>query len=91
MGIVAMIIVGLVAGLLAEDWDRLAEWAWAPLVLLALTASSQLASALVNWGTTLLTSPHPLPPCPAHVRPRAAPARTPSTSADPPESPLPPR
>ena len=61
LGAIMLLTLLLAAGLLAGDWEGVAEWAWVPLGLLTLVASSQLASALVNWVTTLLTSPHPLP------------------------------
>jgi cellobiose phosphorylase len=61
LGAIMLLTLLLAAGPLAEDWESVAQWAWAPLGLLTLVASGQLASALVNWFTTLLTSPHPLP------------------------------
>lgn len=61
LGAIMLLTLLLAAGLLAEARDHLADWKLIPLGLLALTAASQLASALVNWLTTLLTSPHPLP------------------------------
>ncbi|MFA5083093.1 MAG: hypothetical protein WC474_11150, partial [Hydrogenophilaceae bacterium] len=62
LGAIALITVLLSAGLLAQAGsDGLADWALAPLALLMLLATSQLAVALVNWLATLLASPHPLP------------------------------
>ena len=61
LGAIILFALLLAAGLMAEVRDGLADWAWAPLGLLTLAASSQLASALVSWVTTLLTTPHPLP------------------------------
>jgi cyclic beta-1,2-glucan synthetase len=62
LGAIALISAALSAGLLAEARaDGAADWTLVPLGLLALLATSQIAVALVNWLTTLLTSPHPLP------------------------------
>ncbi|ANX04201.1 cyclic beta 1-2 glucan synthetase [Immundisolibacter cernigliae] len=40
---------------------ELPRWAWAPIGMLALLAASQLAGALVNWFSSLLVTPQPLP------------------------------
>jgi cellobiose phosphorylase len=62
LGAITVITVLLTGGLLAEARsDGLPDWALAPLGMLALLATSGLALALVNWLTTLLMSPHPLP------------------------------
>jgi hypothetical protein len=62
LGAITVITVLLTGGLLAEARsDGLPDWALAPLGVLALLATSGLAVALVNWLTTLLMSPHPLP------------------------------
>ncbi len=62
LGTITLITVLLAGGLLAEARaDGAADWALAPLGILALLATSQLAVALVNWLATLLASPHPLP------------------------------
>ncbi|MDP1904503.1 MAG: glucoamylase family protein [Pseudomonadota bacterium] len=62
LGAITLFTVLLAAGFLAEARDAgIADWVWLPLGLLALVASGQLASALVNWLTTLLASPHSLP------------------------------
>ncbi|MDP2834608.1 MAG: glucoamylase family protein, partial [Pseudomonadota bacterium] len=61
LGAVTLLTLLLAAGFLAEARGSLAVWALAPLGLLALLASGQLAVALVNWLFTLLASPHPLP------------------------------
>ena len=59
--------VALIAGLLTGSLltralaSGMAYWALAPLGLLALLATSQLAVALVNWLATLLVAPRPLP------------------------------
>ncbi len=59
LGAITLITALLSAGLLTRAGsDDLPHWLLAPLVLLA---TSQLAVALVNWLTTLLTSPSPLP------------------------------
>ncbi len=62
LGAITLTTVLLAAGLLAEARaDGLPDWALAPLGILALVATGQLAVALVNWLATLLASPHPLP------------------------------
>ncbi|MBI4756557.1 MAG: cyclic beta 1-2 glucan synthetase [Betaproteobacteria bacterium] len=62
LGSITLITVLLAAGLLAEARaDGAPDWALAPLGILALLATGQLAVALVNWLATLLASPHPLP------------------------------
>ena len=62
LGTITLITVLLATGLLAEARaDGAADWALAPLGVLALLATSQLAVALVNWLATLLAPPHPLP------------------------------
>jgi len=61
LGAILLLTLLLAAGLLAEARTRVADWAVLPLGLLALAVGSQLASDVVNWLTTLLTSPHPLP------------------------------
>ncbi|OGT88752.1 MAG: cyclic beta 1-2 glucan synthetase [Gammaproteobacteria bacterium RIFOXYD12_FULL_61_37] len=62
LGAIALITLLLTGGLLAAARSDLESvWLLAPLGLLALLATGQLATALVNWLSTLLTSPHPLP------------------------------
>ena len=61
LGAIQLLTLLLAAGLLAEARGRVADWVLLALGLLALAAGSQLASEVVNWLTTLLTSPHPLP------------------------------
>ncbi|MFC7095227.1 GH36-type glycosyl hydrolase domain-containing protein [Jeongeupia naejangsanensis] len=62
LGAIQLFTIGLTGLLLAQfDDAMLPDWAWAPIGLLLLLATSQLAVALVNWLTTLLVSPHPLP------------------------------
>jgi cyclic beta-1,2-glucan synthetase len=62
LGSITLITVLLAGGLLAAARaDGAANWALAPLGILALLATGQLAVALVNWLVTLLASPHPLP------------------------------
>jgi len=62
LGAITLITVLLAGGLLAlARADVAADWALAPLGILALLATSQLAVAMVNWLATLVTSPHPLP------------------------------
>ena len=61
LGAILLLTLLLAAGLLAEARGRVAVWALLPLGLFAVAAGSQLACALVNWLTTLLLSPHPLP------------------------------
>ncbi len=62
LGAITLLTTLLAAAFLAEvrgaGW---AHWTLLPLGLLALVASGQLASALVNWLATLLASPHALP------------------------------
>ncbi len=54
----AMVAIGL---LNAAAKEGLPDWAWLPMAVLVLLASSQLAVALVNWLATLLSAPHLLP------------------------------
>ena len=62
LGSIALITGLFSAGLmLLLPAAELAVWAWLPVSLLVLLASSQLALALVNWLTTLLVAAHPLP------------------------------
>ncbi len=62
LGTITLLTVLLAAGLLAQaSVDGVAGWAKVPLGLLALLAAGQLAVALMNWLTPMLTSPHPLP------------------------------
>jgi cellobiose phosphorylase len=62
LGAIALITAFVSASLLIEaQADGVTDWALAPLGILALLAASQLAVALVNWLTTLLATPHPLP------------------------------
>ncbi len=62
LGAIALITAFVSASLLMEaQADGLADWALAPLGVLALLAASQLAVALVNCLATLLATPHPLP------------------------------
>jgi cyclic beta-1,2-glucan synthetase len=62
LGTIMLIMVLLATGLLMHARaDDVADWALAPLGMLALLGTGQLAVALVNWLATLLASPHPLP------------------------------
>jgi cellobiose phosphorylase len=62
LGAITLLTLLLSAGLLAQAWlDGIADWALLLTGLLALLATGQLASALVNWLATLLASPRPLP------------------------------
>jgi cyclic beta-1,2-glucan synthetase len=59
--------IGLITAILTGGFLALApvfampQWAWLPITLLAVLASSQLAVALVNWLATLLVTTKPLP------------------------------
>ena len=62
LGTIALTTLFVAAGLLAQARiDALPDWALAPLAILVLVATGQLAVALVNWLATLLAPPHPLP------------------------------
>jgi cellobiose phosphorylase len=62
LGAITLLMLLLSWGLLAlVRAEGYADWVLAPLGILALLASGQLAVALVNWLATLLASPHPLP------------------------------
>ncbi|MBU0499485.1 MAG: cyclic beta 1-2 glucan synthetase [Gammaproteobacteria bacterium] len=62
LGAITLLTLLLTSGLLAAVRAELAaDWMLAPLGLLLLLATGQLASALVNWLATLLAAPHPLP------------------------------
>jgi hypothetical protein len=53
MGTITLLTVLLAAGLLAvAQADGAADWVLAPLGILALVATGQLAVALVNWLTS---------------------------------------
>lgn len=54
----ALIAAVLLMGIPMAEMPR---WAWAPIGMLALLAASQLAGALVNWFSSLLVTPQPLP------------------------------
>ncbi len=54
----ALITAVLLTGIPSAEMPR---WAWAPIGMLALLAASRLAGALVNWLSSLLVTPHPLP------------------------------
>jgi cellobiose phosphorylase len=62
LGTITPITLLLTAGLLTWAWaEGAAVWSLLPLGILALSATSQLAMALVNGLTTLLVSPRALP------------------------------
>ncbi|MEO8754591.1 MAG: cyclic beta 1-2 glucan synthetase, partial [Casimicrobiaceae bacterium] len=62
LGAIAGITLALTAGLLAQaHGDGLADAMLAPLGVLVLLGASQLAVGMVNWLSTLLVTPHPLP------------------------------
>ncbi|MCU0835486.1 MAG: cyclic beta 1-2 glucan synthetase [Chromatiaceae bacterium] len=62
LGTITLTTVLLAAGLLVfAVADGLPRWALAPLGLVVLVATGQLAVALVNWLATLLAAPSPLP------------------------------
>ncbi len=62
LGMITLITLLMAGGLLAKaQAEGVADWALAPLAILALLATGQLAVALVNWLATLLALPHPLP------------------------------
>ncbi|WP_416362028.1 glucoamylase family protein, partial [Immundisolibacter sp.] len=54
----ALVTAVLLRGMPMADLPR---WAWAPIGVLAVLAASQLAGALVNWFSSLLVTPQPLP------------------------------
>ncbi|MDP3439636.1 MAG: cyclic beta 1-2 glucan synthetase, partial [Azonexus sp.] len=62
LGAIGLITV-ILSGCLLIQFQRfeMDDWAWVPLTVLALLASSKLAVALVNWLATLLVNTHPLP------------------------------
>ncbi|MFA6312666.1 MAG: glucoamylase family protein [Sterolibacterium sp.] len=66
LGGIALIALTISAALLAPELVSgtfTGAWYWAllPVTMITLLAASQLAMALVNWLTTLLVAPHPLP------------------------------
>ncbi len=62
LGAIALITTIFAGGMLAKAHvGVLPGWAMALIVLLSVLSVSQLAVALVNWLTTLLATPHPLP------------------------------
>ena len=62
LGAIALLTAIFAAGLmLLLPASGMAVWAWLPMSLLVLLATSQLALALVNWLSTLLVSARPLP------------------------------
>ena len=62
LGTITLMTLLLSVWLLAQAWaGGVANWTLVPLGLLVLLATGQLAVALVNWVTPLLTSPHRLP------------------------------
>ena len=62
LGAITLLTLLLGTGLLARAWlNGVSIWVLPLIGLLALLATGQLASALVNWLATLLASPRPLP------------------------------
>lgn len=62
LGSIALITAGLSGSLVIRALDAgLPLWAMMPVAMLALLATSQLAVALVNWLSSLLVAPRPLP------------------------------
>ena len=61
LGAAGLLTVLISAILLAQLVPALAVWAQLPAAVIALLAASQVAIALVNWLTTLLVTPRPLP------------------------------
>jgi cellobiose phosphorylase len=62
VGAIVLITAGLTGGLLFKaNADGANEWLLGVIGVLSLLAASQLAIALVNWGTQLLVKPHSLP------------------------------
>jgi cyclic beta-1,2-glucan synthetase len=62
LGAITLLTLLLSTGLLARAWlNGVDLWVLLLTGLLALLATGQLASALVNWLATLLASPRPLP------------------------------
>ena len=62
LGTITLLMALFVGGLLAKDHvGALPGWAMALLGFLSVLGVSQLAVALVNWLTTLLVAPQPLP------------------------------
>ena len=62
LGAITLLTLLLSAGLLAQAWlDGVADWVLVFTGILALLATGQLATALVNWLASLLALPHPLP------------------------------
>jgi len=62
LGAITLLTLLLSSGLLAQAWlNGVAVWVLPLIGLLAVLATGQLASALVNWLATLLASPRPLP------------------------------
>jgi cellobiose phosphorylase len=60
-GIVLLTALVTAALLMGMPMAEMPRWAWAPIGMLAVLAASQLAGALVNWFSSLLVTPHPLP------------------------------
>jgi len=62
LGAITLLTLLFSAGLLARAWlNGVGVWGLLLIGLLALLATGQLASALVNWLATLMASPRPLP------------------------------
>ncbi|HEX2796942.1 MAG TPA: hypothetical protein VHN38_07630, partial [Immundisolibacter sp.] len=60
-GIVLLTALVTAVLLMGMPMAEMPRWAWAPIGMLALLAASQLAGALVNWFSSLLVTPQPLP------------------------------
>ncbi|MBV6273624.1 cyclic beta 1-2 glucan synthetase [Alcaligenaceae bacterium CGII-47] len=62
LGTIGLLTSGLCASILAvASEDGVQDWMLVSVAVLALVCASQLSVALVNWLSTLLTQPHPLP------------------------------
>ncbi|MGB2943349.1 MAG: cyclic beta 1-2 glucan synthetase, partial [Candidatus Macondimonas sp.] len=60
-GIVLLTALVTTVLLMGMPMAEMPRWAWAPIGMLAVLAASQLAGTLVNWFSSLLVTPHPLP------------------------------
>ncbi|MGB7288947.1 MAG: cyclic beta 1-2 glucan synthetase, partial [Candidatus Macondimonas sp.] len=60
-GIVLFTTIVTAVLLMGMPIAEMPRWAWAPIGMLAVLAASQLAGALVNWLSSLLVTPQPLP------------------------------
>ena len=60
-GIVLFTTIVTAVLLMGMPIAEMPRWTWAPIGMLAVLAASQLAGALVNWLSSLLVTPHPLP------------------------------